>query len=157
MIRSHRSIAFLAIVAIAALGARTAAADLAKWDQAKVTDLAKQLEAAAKDLNDTFYKQPPPSLGSMQSRSYQRLKQKVRMLRSEAGALASSLAKGEGLEETQPSYDSLMELVRAARDDARQVFTGYDVQQKATAMRGILNQLSPYYDPDAVPLQPVTR
>jgi hypothetical protein len=77
--------------------------------------------------------------------------------RMEAGPLSASLEKGEGYEETLPSYDSMMEIVRAARRDAQQVFSTADVQQKATAARGILNELSPDYDPDAVPLQPVMR
>jgi hypothetical protein len=149
------------LVALSACGVLAAvapaAADLAKWDQAKVTTLAKQLADATQALNDTFYKQPPPGRGSMQSRAYQQLKQKVRMIRMEAGALSGSLEKGDGYEETVPSYDSLMEIVRAARRDAQQVFSTADVQEKATAVRVILNELSPYYDPDAVPLQPVTR
>jgi len=149
------------LVALSACGVLAAvapaAADLTKWDQAKVTTLAKQLADATQALNDTFYKQPPPGRGSMQSRAYQQLKQKVRMIRMEAGALSGSLEKGDGYEETVPSYDSLMEIVRAARRDAQQVFSTADVQEKATAVRVILNELSPYYDPDAVPLQPVTR
>jgi hypothetical protein len=156
MTRSDRllvaAIAWGVLVAAAPSGA-----DLAKWDQAKVTTLAKQLADATQALNDTFYKQPPPGRGSMQSRGYQQLKQKIRATRMEAGALSASLEKGEGYEETLPSYDSMMELVRAARRDAQQVFSTADVQQKASTVRGILNELSPYYDPDAVPLQPVTR
>jgi len=48
-------------------------------------------------------------------------------------------------------------LLRDARRDAQQVFSTVDVQQKATAVRVVLNQISPYYDPDAVPLAPATR
>jgi hypothetical protein len=67
------------------------------------------------------------------------------------------LAKGYGYEETVPSYDSLMETIRAARRLAQQVFSGTDVQQKASAAREILNQLARYYDPDAVLPGPATR
>ena len=151
----------LLLVAATACGVLAASApagaDLAKWDQAKVSDLAKQLADATQALNDTFYLQPPPGRGSMQSRAYQELRQKIRMIRLEAGALSASLAKGEGHEETLPSYESLMQMVRDARRDAQQVFSTVDVQQKATAVRVILNQISPYYDPDAVPLAPATR
>ncbi|MBS1105791.1 MAG: hypothetical protein H6Q91_1293 [Deltaproteobacteria bacterium] len=148
----------VAVTACGVLGASApAGADLAKWDQTKVADLAKQLADATQALNDTFYKQPPPGAGSMQSRAYQQLRQKIRAIRMEAGSLSSSLAKGEGYEETLPSYESLMEMVRAARRDAQQVFSTADVQQKATAVRVVLNQLSPYYDPDAVPLAAATR
>jgi hypothetical protein len=110
-------------------------------DQAKVSD-SPAARRRAQALNDTFYLQPPPGRGSMQSRSYQELRQKIRMIRMEAGALSASLAKGEGHEETLPSYESLMQMVRDARRDAQQVFSTVDVQQKATAVRVILNQIS---------------
>ena len=156
MTRSRRLLVAVTLCGVFATGT-PAGADLAKWDQAKVTALAKQLADATQALNDTFYQQPPPGVASMQSRAYQQLRQKIRVIRMEAGALSSSLAKGEGYEETLPSYESLMEMVRAARRDAQQVFSTVDVQQKATAARLILNQISPYYDPDAVPLAPAAR
>jgi hypothetical protein len=155
-------IAARSLLAIAAMGsvlvaAAPARAELATWDQSKVTELAKRFADATNELYDTFYKQPPPTRGSMQSRAYAQLRQKVRALRVEAGSLAGDLAKGEGYEETLPSYDSLMELVRDARRNSQRVFTTTDVQQKATAARLILNQLTPYYDPDAEPLGPAAR
>jgi hypothetical protein len=132
-------------------------AELAAWDQTKVTALAKQLEERSKTLYDTFYKQPPPNIGSGHSQDYRRLKQEVRRIKSEARELAAALEKGEGRDDTLPIYDQLMEIVRSARDNARRVFTTQDVQARATEVRQVLNQLSPYYDPDAVPLQPITR
>ena len=143
----------LALLALGLGAAAPARAELQKWDAAKVTALAEQLKAATQDLYDTFYKQP--KVGAGQARPYYRLKQDVRHLRSEARSLAASLAKGAGQEETLPIYDDLMQVVRRARDDSREVFTTHDVQDKAAAVRALLNQLSPYYDPDAVPLQPV--
>jgi hypothetical protein len=135
----------------------TARAELAAWDQSKVAALARQLEEKSKTLYDTFYKQPPPNIGSGHSQDYRRLKQEVRRIKSEARELAAALEKGEGREDTQPIYEQLMEIVRSARDNARRVFTTQDVQARAGEVRQLLNQLSPYYDPDAVPLQPFTR
>lgn len=128
------------------LAAGGASAELAPWDQGKVAGIAKQLESAAKDLYDTFYKQPVPTAGSGQSRAYQRLKQKIRGIRLQAGQLAGDLEAGEGQEATLPAYEDLMQLVRSARDDARKVFTTKDVEVKATAAREQLNALGPYYD-----------
>ena len=151
-------IALSALAALAlALVPSASRAELAKWDQAKVTTLAQQLADASAALYDTFYKQPVPGIGSAQSRSYQRLKQLVRRIKSEANELASSLKKGEGLEETQPSFEDLMQTVRAARENARSVFATNDVAEKAAAARALLNQLGPYYDPDFETLNPVTR
>jgi hypothetical protein len=136
------------------LSAPGSRAELAVWDQAQVTALAKELETAAHALYDTFIKKPPPSVGSMQSQAYYRLKQEVRVLRVEARELAASLEKGEGREQTLPIYDHLMQLVRIAREDAAKTFNTQDVGERAAAVRGMLNQLGPYYDPDFQALPP---
>jgi hypothetical protein len=137
--------------------AAPAAAELAAWDQAKVAALGKQLNQAANDLYSTFYKQGPPQLGSGQADDYRNLKQSMRRIQSEAREFDAALAKGDGRDDTKDIYENLMELVRDAREDARRVFTTKDVLDRASAMRQLLNQVSPYYDPDAQPLQPVTR
>jgi hypothetical protein len=139
------------------LAPASAGAELAPWDQGKVTGIANQLESAAQDLYDTFYKQPVPTVGSGQARSYQRLKQKIRGIRTQARQLAGDLEKGEGLEATLPAYEDVMQMVHSARDDARKVFTTKDVEEKATVVREQLNQLGPYYDPNYEALKPVTR
>jgi hypothetical protein len=46
--------------------APSAQAEEAAWDQAQVTALAKDLATATDSLHDTFRKQPPPGLASMQ-------------------------------------------------------------------------------------------
>lgn len=136
------------------LSAANARAELAAWDQAAVTAIAKELEKATHALYDTFVKKPAPSVGSVQSHTYYRLKQEVRLLRVEARHLAASLEKGEGREQTLPIYDHLMQLVRIARDDAAKTFNTQDVGERAAAVRGVLNRLGPYYDPDFQALAP---
>jgi gas vesicle protein len=145
------------VLAFAVSLAAPAGAELAAWDQAKVAALGKQLNQAANDLYSTFYKQGPPQLGSGQANDYRSLKQTMRRIQSEARELDAALAKGNGRDDTKDIYESLMELVRDAREDVQRVFTTKDVQDRATAMRQLLNQIAPYYDPDAQPLQPVTR
>lgn len=139
------------------LAAGSAGAELTPWNQGKVTEIAGKLESAAKDLYDTFYKQPVPTVGSAQTRSYQRLKQKIRGIRTQARQLVGDLEKGEGMESTLPAYEDLMQLVHSARDDARKVFTTKGVADKATVVREQLNELGPYYDPNYESLKPVTR
>jgi hypothetical protein len=131
-----------------------ARAELAGWDQAQVTALAKELTTATDSLYDTFLKQPTPDVGSMQSNAYYRLKQFVRMLRVQASLFARSLEDGEGREQTVWIYETLMSLARSARDDAGRVFVTRDVGERAAAVRGVLNQLGPYYDPDFQRLPP---
>lgn len=142
---------------VALLVSSVARAELAAWDQAKVAGLAKELVAASESLYDTFYKQPTQNIGSGQAAAFQRLKQKVRRIKTEARQLSDDLAKGDGREETTPSYEDLMQTVRDAREEARGVFSGQDVVAKATAARDVLNQLGPYYDPNFKALTPTTR
>jgi hypothetical protein len=152
---NHHLVRLLGSLAIAALlSAPAARGELAAWDQAQVTGLAQELTTATDALYDTFIKQPPPNVASMQSNAYHRLKQWVRLLRSEARELATSLEKGEGREPTLPIYENLMQLTRSARDEAGRVFVAHDVGDRAAAVRGLLNRLGPYYDPDFPTLAP---
>ena len=147
-----QSICLLAMILL--LPAANARAELAAWDQARVTALGKELVQASNALYETFRKQPPPSVGSMQSASYHRLKQFVRMLHVVSQEFAYPLEKGEGREQTLTIYDNLMQLARSARDEAARVFVAHDVGDRAGAVRRVLNQLGPYYDPDFPTLAP---
>ena len=146
------AICLLAMILL--LPAAIARAELAAWDQARVTALGKELVQASNALYETFRKQPPPSVGSMQSTAYHRLKQFVRMLHVVSQEFADSLEKGEGREQTLTIYDNLMQLARSARDEAARVFVAHDVGDRAGAVRRVLNQLGPYYDPDFPTLAP---
>jgi hypothetical protein len=134
--------------------APSARGELAAWDQARVTALAKELGTATDSLDDTFVKQPPPDVGSLQSNSYYRLKQFVRLLHVEASLFAKSLEDGEGREQTVWIYETLMSRARSARDEAGRVFVTNDVGERAAAVRGVLNRLGPDYDPDFQTLPP---
>ena len=152
---NHHLACLLGSLAIAGLlVAPSARGELAAWDQARVTALAKDLATATDSLHDTFVEQPPPDVGSLQSNSYYRLKQFVRMLRVEASLFAKSLEDGDGREQTVWIYETLMSRARSARDEAGRVFVTNDVGERAAAVRGVLNQLGPYYDPDFQMLPP---
>ena len=152
---NHHLARLLGSLAIAGLFfAPSARGELAAWDQARVTALGKELVQASNALYETFRKQPPASVGSMQSASYHRLKQFVRMLHVVSQEFAGSLEKGEGREQTLTIYDNLMQLARSARDEAARVFVAHDVGDRAGAVRRVLNQLGPYYDPDFPTLAP---
>ena len=132
-----------------------ARAEAQSWDSQKAKTLAEQLDVAANELYDAFYKQPP--LGVAQNKAYYRLKQDIRRLRAESAQLSEALAKGAGRDETLPIWQDLMQAVRSALDHAPSVFSTQDVQQKAEATRAVLDQLAPYYGPDATATEPATR
>jgi len=152
---NHHLARLLGSLAIAGLlVAQSARGEFAAWDQARVTALAKELATTTDSLHDTFVEQPPPDVGSLQSHSYHRLRQFVRMLRVEASLFAKSLEDGDGREQTVWIYETLMSRARSARDEAGRVFVTNDVGERAAAVRGVLNQLGPYYDPDFQRLPP---
>src|SRR5262249_30195773 len=126
--------------------ASLARAQATAWDQAKVTDLAGQLSKATSELYDAFYKQPVPNVASGQARAYQKLKGQVRRIKTDARELSDNLGKGEGRVETQGNFDFLMQVVRAAEDNAKKTFNTTPVREKADAARAVLAQLGPYYE-----------
>ena len=143
------------LVLTVSLLAPSAKGELAAWDQAKVTTLAKDLATATDALYETFMQQPPPpNPGSTQSESYYRLEHRVWMLRTEARVLVKSLEDGDAREQTELTYEMLMSHARSARYEAQSVFVAKDVGERAAAVRGVLNQLGPYYDPDFRTLSP---
>jgi hypothetical protein len=131
-----------------------ARAELVAWDQARVREISTELVTATDALYETFRKQAPPDIASMHANAHHELKQFVRLLRIEARELARSLEDGEGREPTLPLYRNLMQLARSARDHAARVFVTRDVGDRAAAVRRVLNELGPYYDPDFPPLVP---
>ncbi len=153
-----KAIIRLAALALCSFALATAgSAELAAWDAARVTELAKQLETATAALDQSVRRVPPPAPGSPQRLAFFRLQQETRQLRRVARSLSRALQRGADKDETQPSYESLMQTVRAARDNASRILSPPDVTAQGNAAREILNQLTPFFDANAQPLQPVTR
>ncbi len=124
-------------------------AELANWNQERVTGIAKEAAEKSSNLYDVFYKQPPATIGSAQSRSYYELKQLVRRIRREAGHLASELESGKGREETQAVYDNLAQTVDRATEEARRTFTSEDLLAASMSAGDAIRRLAPYYDAQA--------
>ena len=62
--------------------ATAAAVETPAWDQAQVTEIAKELAATIDPLQTALREQPPPQLGSGQTNSQIRLRDKLRQLRN---------------------------------------------------------------------------
>jgi hypothetical protein len=139
----------LAIALAGALvGTAARAGELAPWDGPRVAALAKQLEERTRALYDAVYKQPQPVVNT-QYQDYFRLKREVRHLKNEARDFAGDLAAGGSMEQTLPGYEALMSSARWTAQAGRSVFTVKDVNDRASEVRELLNELAPYYDPDA--------
>jgi hypothetical protein len=146
----HKIVPVVLVLAFAAWVPGASFAELAKWDQERVTALGADLEEACDALYDTFLKEPQKSRGSGQATDYYRLRQIVRRIKTEARHLSSSLAKGEGYDETLPIYEHLMTMVRDAREIAKRTFTSNYVLDKAAVTGDLLRRIAPYYDPKAL-------
>ncbi len=147
MIGMHR---LRAIAIVLALTPAAAFAELAAWDQERVTAIAKDLVESSDALYDTFFAQPRPTVASGQGQSYYRLKQMLRRIKQEARHLAAQLDDGKGYDETLPTYEHLTELVDYARPEARRTFSSDQLLGKMTAAGDDLRRLAPYYDPKAL-------
>ena len=143
----HKISPILLVLAFAVWVPSAGFAELAKWDQERVTALGAELAKACDALYDTFRKEPQSNIGSGQSSAYYRLRQLIRRVRGEARHLSSSLAKGEGYDQTLPIFENLSILVRDASENARRIFTSDFVMEKATAAGDARRRIAPYYDP----------
>jgi hypothetical protein len=144
---------FRGIVAAAAaaflLAAGAASAELAKWDQPRVTKYAQELATATNEL-----KQALDAVGiqnfAQQNAMYQ-VKDTVKVLDNTAGGLAEALKSGKGYEETLPRYKRLKSLQRDAQVEGRSADIPESVFEKVFAAGSALIKLAPYYEDQPPP------
>lgn len=136
---------------LAALCAARVAADLAAWDQPRVTAIAQQLAAACDAWEQVVRQQPDPMIGSGEVEEGGGLLQSARLLRVQSSALAGHLAKGRGRDETLDFYRSLKEMVDDSEDDARRLSLSGATLDAWSKLADLMRQVAPYYDPKALP------
>jgi hypothetical protein len=137
--------------ALACLVAVPAAADLAPWDQARATGIAKQLAAACDAFDQAVRKQPGMGeVGSGAAGEGFGLGQRSQALREQSLALADHLEKGKGHDKTRDEWRSLKEVA----DDVEQSGQRSQLDDPTLAawakVSDLMRQLAPYYDPKAL-------
>jgi hypothetical protein len=144
----RRPLTSLLIALSLAMAAVPAAAELAKWDQAKVTALATQLVKATDALYTTVYQEQgfAGTMGGPAQGSYD-MRHTLRRVGEEARHLDAELKAGRGHDPTVGAWKHMMELVRDVRVDARESFSAGDLDKRMAAVEDLLRQLAPYYDP----------
>ncbi len=125
--------------------ATAAAAETPAWDQAQVTEIAKELAATIDPLRTALREQPPPQRGSGQTNSQTRLRDTLRQLRNSTEQLVARLEAGAGREETFPIFQRIQELRRVAAEDGRRIFISDQVGTSIEATREPLGRLAPYF------------
>ncbi len=133
-------------------GPTPAASEPVAWDQASVSEHARNLATKADAIHRDIRSR---QLGDQNRRDFYRLRETVRRIRSETARLASLLEDGGGHDETLPVFEQLGSQVRNAREIAKRMFMTTGLQDRFAAARAVLDDLAPYYD--AAPLPPPIR
>lgn len=148
---------FRGIVAAAAaafwLAAGAASAELAKWDQQRVTKYAEELEQATGELRRALEKLPIQQAVT-QERAFYQVRDTMRMLDRASNGLAEALKKGEGMEETLPRFKRILLLRDDAIEQGRRADIPNDVMDKVTPAGTALLKLRPYYEEEPAPKAP---
>jgi hypothetical protein len=131
------------------MGSTPGAADLAKWDQAAVTGIAKQLPAATERLQNVLRDEPAQALGSGDAESFFAMQQNARKLHEQGMALAKHVEAGKGYEETHNLYRSFKETWDDTIVNARRSELPEPTMDAFAKVEDLLRQLAPYYDPKA--------
>jgi len=134
---------------IALIWSTSSAADLAKWDQAAVTGIAKQLPAATERVQTALLDEPAQTIGSGDAESFFGLQQNARRLHEQGMALAKHLEAGKGYEESRNLYRSFKEIWDDTTVNAQRSELLEPTMDAFAKVEDLLRQLAPYYDPKA--------
>ena len=127
-----------------------ACAELAKWDQGHVTEIAQQLAKACDAWLLAVREQPGEQIGSGVAAEGFGLVQKAQLLHEQSRALAAHLAKGKGQDETRNLHRSLKETVDDTEVEAKREFLDETTLDAWAKVADLLRQIAPYYDPKAL-------
>ncbi len=121
-----------------------ALAELAKWDQARVTQTAEEFADAMKDLRKEMQAAPPMTDPTRQRALYVALDD-IRIMTNTATLLANKLKAGEGREETYAAWRRLDLLRRDFEESARKAMIEDAIMAKIVTAGELLIRLTPYY------------
>jgi len=137
-------------VGLGLFGAAGVRAELATWDQARVTAIAQDLFKAADAWEQAVREQPGGEIGSGDAAPEFGIGMKARVLREQSEALAGHLAKGEGYDKTHDYYRSLKEIVDDTEELAQRSELDEPTMDAWAKVVDLQRQIAPYYDPKAL-------
>lgn len=150
MRRLAPSIVALMLYAAAGLLPAAVRAELAAWDQTRVSEIGQQLAAACDAFWQAMRRQPGDTVGSGDAWDVSQLLHKAQTMQVQSTALAGHLRDGKGRDQTLNMYRDLKELV----DDTNDVLTPHAELDEPTLaawakVSDLMRQIAPYYDPKA--------
>jgi hypothetical protein len=135
----------LGLALFAVPGAR---ADLAKWDQAKVTSIAGEIFESAEALRAALRREPNRVLGQGGRRAHWQLRDELQALVSGSRRLRDALAADAGMEETYPTFRRVLDTARRAKRHSRRMNAQKPVPEKIEAVADAIRRIRPFYEGD---------
>ena len=115
-----------------------------KWDQARVTKYAVDLNAAVGAAVQEMRKNPlQTSVG--QRNTWYDLKEDLRLIENSTQHLKAELQAGSGVDETRATFDRIGSLRRDAEESGRKSMIPAPVMDALVKAGAIHNQMRPYY------------
>jgi hypothetical protein len=153
-LRTIRRIAVVASAWAFVLAPAPGGAEILTWDQAKVTDLAKQLSSAISDVRSAALNDPSlRDRDAANSRVAQQYRDILRRLEAACRQLARKLEAGESRDKTMGVARKIGTQLRDAQEFGRRSMTTEGQWKTIDPAVALINQLSPYYS-DESPLMP---
>lgn len=134
---------FAAAAAAFSITAAAASAELAAWQQERVTKYAEELVTATNDLRQALDSVGIQNL-AQQNAMYQ-VKDTVKLLHTASTGLAEALRNGKGREETMPRFKRVQTLRRDAEEEGRSADIPEAVFDRVFTVGSALQKLRPYY------------
>ena len=115
-----------------------------KWDQARMTEYAVQLNAAVGEAVQAMRKSPTQTSAGQRNTWYD-LKEDLRLIENTSSHLQSELQAGSGADETRATFDRIGNLRHDAEEHGRRSMIPAPVLDALTKAGGIHNLMMPYY------------
>ena len=123
-----------------------ARAELAKWDQKRVSAIATELADAVNKAAIEVDKGKGSRVDVAKERAFYEFQEDMRLAKNTSRHLAKELNEGKGREETYPTYKRLKTLRNDAAESARRAVTPDSTIEAITAAGELMNRLRPYYE-----------
>jgi hypothetical protein len=115
-----------------------------RWDQARVTQYAVELDDAVEQAFEQTRKDPS-QIAVQQRQAWYDLKEDMRLLQNSSQRLKVELQKGAGQEETAATFRRIDSLRRNAEEHGRKCLVPAPVLDALTKAGSIHNRMRPYY------------
>lgn len=136
------------------LVASVAWAELAKWNQERVTKYAEELKASTRALVQALA--TVNATGVVLKDMFYQARETVDLMDHSAEGLAAALKSGEGLDATLPRYTRIQALRKDAEQQAKRAELPEAVLDKVFPVGTALFKLRPYYQDEPMPGEPKT-